>query len=831
VRPVRLDLAGFAAFREPTTVDFTDADFFALVGPTGSGKSTVLDAICFALYGTVPRWNDRRAIANALAPSANEARVRLIFESGGARFAATRIVRRDGKGKVTTTHAGLEQLPPGFDLSNLDTGLDAADLGDVLAGTPAEMESAILETVGLPFEQFTSCVILPQGQFAEFLHAKPAIRQQILVNLLGLRVYEQVRDKATARQQLAEAALRASDPLVAGLADATEEALAEADAHVDAMSRLAADVELAVPRLTEAKRTAAAAHAALIALDGDLKALSTVAAPVGVTDVASAAATARTAQRDATALVVAAEEREEKVRGELAAAGDATDLRRLLDLHSERARAGERAAEAASTLAAAAAEHEASATMLAAATEAVAAARLVVAAAEDEIEAARTADRAATLRPHLVEGEPCPVCEQVVAVVPAVPDVPRLAAANATLAKAQTGMAAADKTLAARDRAVRDLDVALRAARALGSQLADRCAELDSQLADAPHQTTLRDELRVLNELQMRLDEAGTDVREAREVNRRAGAAAIRAEEKITAAWRGFDGVRDRVARFSPPPADRDDLAGAWSALTSWASSLSADLGRKRADVVASTITAADGVADAGDAIEALFEAAGIDSVHPADPARTPDHTRIATIAVEQARAAHARVAERREQWTALTAARADSEHEAQVARALAQHLRANNFERWLLAEALDSLVDGASTILRELSGGQYDLGHDKGEFYVVDHHDAALRRGVRTLSGGETFQASLALALALADQLAGLSTSAASLESIMLDEGFGTLDAATLDMVAATLENLAARGDRMVGVVTHVAALAERIAVRFDVHKDARTAYIERVG
>jgi DNA repair protein SbcC/Rad50 len=165
------------------------------------------------------------------------------------------------------------------------------------------------------------------------------------------------------------------------------------------------------------------------------------------------------------------------------------------------------------------------------------------------------------------------------------------------------------------------------------------------------------------------------------------------------------------------------------------------------------------------------------------------------------------------------------------VARALAQHLRANNFERWLLAEALDALVDGASTILRELSGGQYDLGHDKGEFFVVDHHDAALRRGVRTLSGGETFQASLALALALADQLAGLSTSAASLESIMLDEGFGTLDAVTLDMVAATLENLAARGDRMVGVVTHVAALAERIAVRFEVHKDARTAYIERVG
>ena len=107
MRPLRLDLHGFTVFRDATTIDFTDADFFALVGPTGSGKSTVLDAMCFALYGTVPRWSDRRSVANALAPSASEARVRLVFEAAGARYAATRVVRRDGKGRINTTHAGL----------------------------------------------------------------------------------------------------------------------------------------------------------------------------------------------------------------------------------------------------------------------------------------------------------------------------------------------------------------------------------------------------------------------------------------------------------------------------------------------------------------------------------------------------------------------------------------------------------------------------------------------------------------------------------------------------------------------------------------------------
>jgi exonuclease SbcC len=62
------------------------------------------------------------------------------------------------------------------------------------------------------------------------------------------------------------------------------------------------------------------------------------------------------------------------------------------------------------------------------------------------------------------------------------------------------------------------------------------------------------------------------------------------------------------------------------------------------------------------------------------------------------------------------------------------------------------------------------------------------------------------------------------------LDEGFGTLDSSTLDSVAATLENLAARGERMVGVVTHVPALAERIPVRYEVTKDNRSARVTRV-
>ncbi|MGH4000804.1 MAG: SbcC/MukB-like Walker B domain-containing protein, partial [Pseudonocardiaceae bacterium] len=131
------------------------------------------------------------------------------------------------------------------------------------------------------------------------------------------------------------------------------------------------------------------------------------------------------------------------------------------------------------------------------------------------------------------------------------------------------------------------------------------------------------------------------------------------------------------------------------------------------------------------------------------------------------------------------------------------------------------------SEALRHLSNNQYDLAHQGGDFWVIDHADADEKRPVKTLSGGETFQASLALALALSQHLAGMGGST-KLESIFLDEGFGTLDPDSLETVAETLETLA-DGDRMVGVVTHVPALAERIPVLFRVQHDARTSTVTR--
>ena len=157
--------------------------------------------------------------------------------------------------------------------------------------------------------------------------------------------------------------------------------------------------------------------------------------------------------------------------------------------------------------------------------------------------------------------------------------------------------------------------------------------------------------------------------------------------------------------------------------------------------------------------------------------------------------------------------------------------LKSNGFEAWLCAEALDSLVTEASEILLQLSGGQYELVRaERNELVVLDHNDAGTQRPVNTLSGGETFQASLALALALSHQVVGLSGGKRDLNSMFLDEGFGTLDESTLDTVAATLERLAQETDRMVGIVTHVPALAERVPVQFAVTRDGASSHLRRV-
>jgi exonuclease SbcC len=161
--------------------------------------------------------------------------------------------------------------------------------------------------------------------------------------------------------------------------------------------------------------------------------------------------------------------------------------------------------------------------------------------------------------------------------------------------------------------------------------------------------------------------------------------------------------------------------------------------------------------------------------------------------------------------------------HRADVFDALAKELRQDRLIAFLQVEALQLLAAAGSERLSALTSGRYRLEYEDDEFSVIDTWNGEERRSARTLSGGETFLASLALALALSEQVRALSvTEKARLDSLFLDEGFGTLDPETLEVVVEAIEQLGGDG-RMVGVITHVQELAIRLPSRIEVEKSPR--------
>ncbi|MDN5861283.1 MAG: SMC family ATPase [Pseudonocardia sp.] len=415
-----------------------------------------------------------------------------------------------------------------------------------------------------------------------------------------------------------------------------------------------------------------------------------------------------------------------------------------------------------------------------------------------------------------------------------------LVAAEAAAGAAEQERRTAEAALRGAEHATRDRRAAETAAaraeqeaHAAVTSIERRAAALRVALETAPACDAAAAALVRVTAAEQAAEVADAAVRTARREQRVADTAAADVDRAVTGGWRVLRAARDPLVALDVPVLDpvSDDgadaaaeLPDAWAALLHWAAAAREE---RSAQLTAAEQAATDATARVAATAVRFAEYLAEHGVGYAEPARAAT-----AVAAEAARAsaAHERIVERRATVAGLVADRDRADEAHRVAKMLGGLLRSDGFPRWLVASALDALVTDASASLAELSGGQFELTHDHGEFLVVDHADADSRRPVKTLSGGETFQASLALALALSAQMSNLAASGAvRLESIFLDEGFGTLDETNLDIVASTLERLAAGGDRMVGVITHVPALAERVPVRFVVRRDQRTSSIVR--
>lgn len=159
----------------------------------------------------------------------------------------------------------------------------------------------------------------------------------------------------------------------------------------------------------------------------------------------------------------------------------------------------------------------------------------------------------------------------------------------------------------------------------------------------------------------------------------------------------------------------------------------------------------------------------------------------------------------------------------------LAGDLRSDRFQAYVLQEVFTELVQGASDRLMMLTQERYSLQFQDEEIRVVDHDNADETRISDTLSGGETFLTSLALALELSNQVQR-AVGAVNLDSLFIDEGFGTLDPDTLALVAETLQSLRV-GGRMVGIITHIPELRDEFAQQILVTKHQGFSTVEVRG
>ncbi|MEZ5080725.1 MAG: SMC family ATPase [Thermoleophilia bacterium] len=441
MRPLELELVAFRSY-DRATVDWRPHDLVVIAGDTGAGKSSLLDAISFALFGKTPELG-RSTELLTLGHAHGE--VRLTFALGDAHW---RVTRRYGK----------DAPDPALLLERLD-----GDGGSVRDTYGDHVDDRLRELIGLSFEAFTSAVLLAQGRFAQFLAAAPRERDRILRELFGVRSLEAARQAALRRADglreraaglrhavsalpdhsprrwwstarslrdaaAASAALRGLIPLAetietlsadvaaaaerAAAAGALAAALPDADererlrlAHSDAQTARAA--ALATQETAARDHDAAAAARDLVRLrhDGDaatLAGLAEVAAAVAAR--ASAVPELRateTATRDALVAQEADLASAQATLTELAGAHEAArvELGRL-EATRDRVRMRDRMQERLQELT------TARDTAIAAHEQAAAA----VSAAQGELDDALLHDRAIALRAELSAGDRCPVC-------------------------------------------------------------------------------------------------------------------------------------------------------------------------------------------------------------------------------------------------------------------------------------------------------------------------------------------------------------------------------------------------------------------------------------
>ena len=925
MRPLRLTLSAFGPYAAQTTLDLEKlgkGGLYLITGDTGAGKTTIFDAITYALYDhSSSGIREGSMLRCKYADDKTPTFVELEFEVHGVRYTVRRnpeYQRPKARGEGMTTEKADATLTYPDDRPPVTKAKDVT--------------AAVQEIIGLDYNQFSQIVLIAQGQFTKLLNASTEERSRIFRKLFRTQRYAQLQERLQAEasalnqqrtaqnakldsllgglqfspedpdaealrtlcaQTVPETALSLLDTLTARQAAALEEAgtaLQATEAQLNTVQqqlgaaaqaqRLAQQLAARQAELAAAKPALDAARAEADRHAGDAAQLDALTAQVTQAQSALAAYDAldtlcrqQTEARDAARLAAAqAHKRRTQLdslnaalaaaEAELAALADAdTRLLALQNRSAQLTQRGEALVKLEQRLAdcqrQAKAAHKAQENYRAAA-----AAQDEARARRDALERAFLDAQAGLLAESLVEGAPCPVCGSThhparallphTAPTQAQVEAARQAAAEADR-QAQNASAAAQSALAAANEAKtslrRDAETLLPERftapegtvpltfALMTNVLAEESAALQTAQTDCKAQCRQAD-ADCRRKAQLEADrQAKTRQRPTLEQ------AAAEADRSAAAQNASADALEGQIAerRAALPYSRRADAQAALDKLEADRSTLRTgmDTAQRKLKQAEQTVAAAEA------AVEALT--AQQTAAQKELPARSAEELTAQQTELTAARetlrsrekqlsaqllpnrktaaqyraAAEARQAlESRWQWVSALAATAGGTLTSK------QKIR---LEAYIQMNYLDRILRYANTRLMQMTAGQYELerigaenqrsqsGLDLG---VIDHYNGT-RRSVKTLSGGESFKASLALALGLSDEVQS-SAGGIRLDTLFLDEGFGSLDEESLELAIRVLSGLT-EGDRLVGIISHVGALKDRIDRQVVVHK-ART-------
>ena len=925
MRPLRLTLSAFGPYAAETTLDLEKlgkGGLYLITGDTGAGKTTIFDAITYALYDhSSSGIREGSMLRCKYADDKTPTFVELEFEVHGVRYTVRRnpeYQRPKARGEGMTTEKADATLTYPDDRPPVTKAKDVT--------------AAVQEIIGLDYNQFSQIVLIAQGQFTKLLNASTEERSRIFRKLFRTQRYAQLQERLQAEasalnqqrtaqnakldsllgglqfspedpdaealralcaQTVPETALSLLDALTARQAAALEEvgtALQATEAQLDTVQqqlgaaaqaqRLAQQLAARQAELAAAKPALDAARAEAGRHAGDAAQLEALTAQVtqaqsalAAYDTLDALCRQQTEARDAARLAAAqAHKRRTQLDSlnaalaaaetELAALANAdTRLLALQNRSAQLTQRGEALAKLEQRLAdcqrQAKAAHKAQENYRAAA-----AAQDEARARRDALERAFLDAQAGLLAESLVEGAPCPVCGSThhparallphTAPTQAQVEAARQAAAEADR-QAQNARAAAQSALATANEAKtslrRDAETLLPERftapegtvpltfALMTNVLAEETAALQTAQADCAAQCR-QAEADCRRKAQLEADRQGkTRQRPALEQS------ASEADRSAAAQNASADALEGQIAerRAALPYPRRADAQAALDKLEADRSTLRTgmDTAQRKLKQAEQTVAAAEAAVEALTAQQTAAQkelparsaeeltAQQTELTAARETLRSREKQLSAQLLPNRKTAAQYRAAaearqtlESRWQWVSALAATAGGTLTSK------QKIR---LEAYIQMNYLDRILRYANTRLMQMTAGQYELerigaenqrsqsGLDLG---VIDHYNGT-RRSVKTLSGGESFKASLALALGLSDEVQS-SAGGIRLDTLFLDEGFGSLDEESLELAIRVLSGLT-EGDRLVGIISHVGALKDRIDRQVVVHK-ART-------